>query len=106
MDRARRQGLRTSHLLILLRKHALAVPPGLVKALERWEAQGSQASLERLVVLRVKDPEILLALRATRAARFLGDPLGPAAVIVKPGAWNKVMAALAELGYLGEVLLD
>ncbi len=106
LDRARRQGLRTSHLLILLRKHALAVPPGLVKALERWEAQGSQASLERLVVLRVKDPEILLALRATRAARFLGDPLGPAAVIVKPGAWNKVMAALAELGYLGEVLLD
>jgi len=54
------------------------------------------------VVLRLSSPKLLTELRKSRAARFLGDPLGPTAVIVQPGAWKKVLAILAELGYLGE----
>ena len=104
--RAGKQGLRASHLLALLRKHAPLTPPVLAKALERWEEHGSQARLERMVVLRVNSPEILQALKASRAARFLGDPLGPAAIAVRAGAWEKVLETLAELGYLGEVELD
>ena len=45
---------------------------------------------------------MLKDLRASRAARFLGDPLGPTVIIVKAGAWEKVIAVLAELGYLAE----
>jgi hypothetical protein len=74
--------------------------------LERWEEQGSQARLERLLVLRLSSAEILQELRASRAARFLGEPLGPTAVIVKPGTREKVLAALAEMGYLGESRLE
>jgi hypothetical protein len=103
LEKARRQGLRSSHLMALLRKHSPALPPNLVKAVERWEEQGSQALLERLLVLRLKSPELLQELRASRAARYLGDPLGPAAVVVKPGAGEKVLSALAEMGYLGSV---
>ena len=77
-----------------------------MKALERWDEHGSQARLEEVLVMRLGSPEILKKLRATRAARFLGDPLGPNAVIVKPGAREKVMAALAEMGYLGEIVSD
>lgn len=106
LERARRQGLNADHLLALLRRHAAAVPPALTTAVERWEAQGTQARLEQLVVLRVGSPEILHRLRASRAARFLGDPLGPTAVIVRPGAQEKVLAALAEIGYLGEIVLE
>jgi hypothetical protein len=101
LEHARRQGLRSSHLLALLRKHGQALPPSLIRAVERWEEQGSQAQLEGLLVLRLNSPELLQELRASRAARYLGDPLGPAAVIVKPGATEKVLAALAEMGYLG-----
>ena len=101
--RARQQGLAVQHLLGLLRKSAEAVPPSLVKALERWEAQGSQAQIETLSVLRFYSPEILPALRKSRAARYLGEPLGPAAIAVKPGAEKKVLDILAELGYLGEL---
>jgi hypothetical protein len=87
----------------LLRRTASAPPtPNLVRALERWEDNGTQADFEQVVVLRVKSPEILTALRKSRAARFLGDPLGPAAVIVKAGAREKVLQALVELGYLAE----
>jgi hypothetical protein len=46
----------------------------------------------------------LQRLRESKAARFLGDPLGPTAVIVRPGAQGKVLAALAEMGYLGELI--
>jgi hypothetical protein len=104
LKRARRQGLHVRHLLSLLNRHANAVPPNLVKALEHWERHGSQARLESVRILRFKDPEILKTLRASRAGRFLGDPLGSAAVIVNPGAGEKVLAALAELGYLGEII--
>ena len=57
-------------------------------------------------MLRVRNPEILRVLRESRAARFLGDPLGSTAVIVNPGAWEKVITILAELGYLGELDLE
>jgi len=103
LARARLQGLRVNHLLALIRRHAATVPPTLVEALERWDEHGSQANLKQVLVLRLSSPDILKELRASPAARFLGEPLGPTAVIVKPGAREKVLAALAEMGYLGEV---
>ena len=102
LARAQQAGLQTSHLLSLLGHYAQAVPPSLVKALENWAEKGAQAKVEQLLVLRVGSPQILQELRTSRAARFLGDPLGPTTVVVNPGAWEKVLAALAELGYLGE----
>jgi hypothetical protein len=102
LERAREQGLRVIHLLTLLRKYALTVPPSLVKALERWQEAGSEAHMERVLILRLKTPEMLQVLRASRAARFLGEPLGPTTIIVKSGAKDKVLGILAEMGYLGE----
>jgi hypothetical protein len=105
LEQANRAGLRASHLLTFLRRYAPQVPPSLAKALERWEERGSEARLDRLFVLRVRNPEILQALLKTRVARFLGEPLGSAAVVVNTGAAEKVIAALAELGYLSDVEL-
>jgi hypothetical protein len=104
LSRASESGLRTSHLLAILERYAEAVPPSLVKALERWDQHGREARIEGVQVLRLSSPEILQELRASRAARFLGDPLGPTAVIVKTGAQEKVLAILSEMGYLGEII--
>jgi len=106
LTNARKQGLTVSQLLILLNRYAKAVPPSLVKALERWDKTGSDARLEKLVILRVTSLEVLQALRNSRASRFLGEPLGPTTIAVKPGATQKVLGALAELGYLGEIRED
>jgi hypothetical protein len=104
LEKAKPQGLKVSHLLTLLRRHTSnPIPPNLVQSLERWEKHGAQASFETVMVLRVKHPDILDALKKSRTSRFLGDPLGPTSVVVKPGAWQKVMEALAEMGYLSEV---
>jgi hypothetical protein len=73
-----------------------------VKALQGWEKSGTQAHFENVTVLHLNSPEILQALRQSRGSRFLGNPLGPTAIIVNPGAWPQVMDVLAELGYLGD----
>ena len=103
LTNARKQGLTVSQLLTLLTRYAKVVPPSLIKALERWDKTGSEARLEKLVILRVTSAEVLQALRKSRANRFLGEPLGPTTVAIKPGAAQKVLGALAELGYLGEI---
>ena len=89
-----------------LSRYAQVVPPSLVQALKRWETQGSQARLEELTVLRLKDPELMKTLRNSEAKRFLGEPLGTTAVVVKPGAWQKVVNALAEMGYFVDESLN
>lgn len=104
LRRAAAQGLKPAHLLALLAKQTGGqVPPVLVKALQRWEARGTEARIETLTVLKVSRPEVLNELRASSAARFLGELLGPTAVVVQRGAEEKVLAALAALGLLAEV---
>jgi hypothetical protein len=104
LSRSRQQGLKLEHLLTLLHRHAQATPPILVRALQRWEAHGAEARLEQVSVLRLRTPELLKEVRASKAGRYLGELLGPTAVIVKPGAADKVLAILAEMGYLGEMI--
>ena len=103
LEQAQSQGLQINHLLTILQKHAQPVPPNIIRALKRWETHGNEIRVEAAVLLRVGTPEILGKLRQSRAARFLGDPLGPTAIIVKLGAEEKVLGALLEMGYFGEL---
>jgi hypothetical protein len=103
LNKAKEQGLKVEHLLALLAKHSDAgIPPVLVKALKRWEVNGTEARAETQVILKVSRPEVLEELRKSKAARFLGEPLGPTSIIIKAGAQAKVMAALTEMGLLAE----
>lgn len=101
---AAEQGLQPAYLISLLRKHGKSPPPpSLVRAINRWENSGREAQVEHLCVLRVASPEILSALRNSPANHYLGDPLGPVSVIVHEHSVDKVLAALARLGYLADV---
>ncbi|WKZ36857.1 MAG: helicase-associated domain-containing protein [Anaerolineales bacterium] len=107
LKRAHEQGLKAEQLLALLVKYTNgAVPPAMVKALKRWDANGAEARVESLLVLRVSRPEVMEEMRKSRAGKFLGELLSPTAVVVKSGAIEKVLAALAELGLLAEVIRD
>ena len=107
LTKAKEQGLKVEHLLALLSKHSdPGVPPTLIKALKRWEANGTEARVQTQVILKVSKPEVLEEMRKSRAAKFLGEVLSPTTVIVKSGAIQKVMEALAELGLLTEVTAD
>ena len=103
LQNAQKQGLKVEHLLSLLAKHSKEkIPPALVKALKRWEANGTEARVQTQAILRVSRPEVLEELRKSRASRFLGEMLGPTTVIVKDGAQSKVLEVLAEIGLLAE----
>jgi hypothetical protein len=104
LQKAGEQGLKVGQLLNLLAKNAAAgIPPAFVKALKRWETNGTEARVETQTILRVSRPEVLEELRKSKAGRFLGETLGPVAVVVKSGAQAKVLAALAEMGLLAEM---
>jgi len=107
LTKAKEQGLKAEHLLSLLAKHSdPGVPPALIKALKRWEVNGTEARVQTQVILKVSRPEVLEEMRRSRAAKFLGEVLSPTTVIVKSGAIQKVMEALTELGLLTEVIAD
>jgi hypothetical protein len=107
LKKAQEEGLKVSQLLSLLAKNSAAqIPPILVQALKRWENKGTEARVETHSILRVSRPEVLEELRRSKAGRFLAEPLGPTAVIVKRGAVPQVLAALTELGLLAEVQAD
>lgn len=107
LKHAKEQGLKAEQLLALLVRHTNnKVPPALVKALKRWEVNGTEARVETQVVLRVSRPDVLDEMRRSKAGKFLGEVLSPTAVIVKSGAIAKVMEALAELGLLAELVKD
>jgi len=104
LTHAKEQGLKAEQLLALLVKHTgNKVPPSLVKALKRWEVNGTEARVQTQVILKVSKPEVLEEMRKSKAARFLGEILSPTTVIVKGGAIQKVMDALTVLGLLTEV---
>jgi hypothetical protein len=104
LERASSQALRPRQLITLLRKHTDGgvISPVLTQALERWETSGTQVVLERVCVLRVTSPEILAALKKSRAARYLLDELSPTLILVREGTEDKILEALSEIGYLGE----
>jgi hypothetical protein len=104
LTHAKEQGLKAEQLLAMLVKHTNnKVPPSLVKALKRWEVNGTEARVQTQVILKVSKPEVLEEMRKSKAARFLDEVLSPTTVIVKSGAIQKVMDALTELGLLTEV---
>ena len=104
LERAARQNLRPRQLTGLLRKFAEsgALSPLLIQALERWESTGTQAVIERAVLLRLAAPEILPALKKSRAARYIQEEISPTLLLLRPGSEDKVLEALSELGYLGD----
>jgi hypothetical protein len=107
LTKAKEQGLKVEHLLALLRKHIDAgIPPSLVKALKRWEVNGTEARVQTQIILKVSKPDVLEEMRKSKAAKFLGEVLSPTTVIVKSGAIPKVMEVLTELGLLAEVTAD
>lgn len=100
---AQKQGLRGTHLINLLRKHAAPpLPSALLTAIERWEQNGVQARLENATLLRVISPDLLTALRKTPAGRYILEELSPTCALVRANGKRQLLRELARLGVLGE----
>ncbi len=105
LRRAAAQGVTAAHVRAFLRRASGEdLPEALAAALERWEAGGEPVLLHRPVVLQTDSFETMERLKnEPQINRCLGRPLGPAAVVVRPGMWRALRDALHHAGVLAEV---
>jgi hypothetical protein len=102
------QGLKVSHLVQLLQQaNVKNIPPNLVQQLERWEKYGSEASVEKVILLRLARPELLpLLQKNSRTSPCIQAVLNNQNLIIKPGKVEQLRQGLAELGLLADVKID
>lgn len=80
------------------------IPATTKRALERWAEQGTEAKVEGVIVLRVRDAQILQTLREQPKTRpLIGESLGETAAIVQASDWVELASAAAQLGLLLDI---
>lgn len=104
LDAAKAQGLEFNHILSILESAVEKdMPPTLIEALERWSERGSEAWIERNLILQVHDAQTLELLQNNRStARYLQETLGPTAILIREQDWLHLCTAAARLGLLIE----
>jgi hypothetical protein len=102
LSRAQSQKIPPARVIEFLSEAAgQALLPSLVKAIERWSSKGTEVKVERVAIVRVKDPAILKRLQESPKTRsFILEELGPTAARINERDWPKLAALLAELGVL------
>jgi hypothetical protein len=103
---AAEQGIAADRLLQFLTEASeKTLPVSTKRAIERWAERGAEAKLEQVVILRVREAEILEKLRANaRTAPYLSEFLGDLVCIVRQGDWPKLQQSAAQLGLLLETV--
>lgn len=102
LSEAREEGIRPERVLEFLQEASgRPVPASVRRAVERWAENGLEGRLESVVVLRVRDAQILETLQSNPKTRpYVGERLGDLSAIVTTGDWRKLQQATARLGLL------
>jgi hypothetical protein len=103
LNRAKEQGLKTSHFLKLVQSSlSHSFPPKLKHALERWEQNGTQVYFSNVVLLKVSDPEAITQLQNSPSNKFIQAILNPNTAAINPNGMEQIRKTLIEMGYLSE----
>lgn len=105
---AQEQGIDTQRLLqFLASASGSSVPAGVKRAINRWGDRGVEGRVEQVLVLRVREAEILNILRNNAKTRnFIGESLGDLAAVVRQHDWASLLEATTGLGLLLDVQLE
>jgi hypothetical protein len=106
LERARRQGISAARVLEFLGRATDApLPRSVEAALTRWDARGAEASLERVVMLRLSSEELMAQVTSSPSTRrLIGEQVGPMAALVREKDWPRLVAALGEMGLVPDVV--
>ena len=102
LDNSLSQGLKPDHVRMILERSSQApLPPSIDAALKRWSDFGTEARFERLLVVRVKDRELVERLHANKTtARFIQERISSEILVVREANWMRLRDAAARLGIL------
>jgi hypothetical protein len=97
LERAREQGVRAAHILPLLDALGGGAPPGLARAIRRWERNGTEAAVRREQILLPRSAEAAekIAALAERDRTALARIEGPVYLVGRPGS-SRLRARLLE----------
>jgi hypothetical protein len=103
LERARGQGVRSTHILPLLENLAGSVPAGLAGAIRRWESLGTEVSLrsEQVLIARSADAAKKIAALAERDRGMITRLDGPVYLVSRAGS-TRLRTRLID----GEFLLE
>jgi hypothetical protein len=106
LGRARQQKISDERVLSFLESlNDAPLPQGVRSSVTRWARQGTEVWLERALLLRVSDKEVLeQILAAPQARRYVSRVVGPTAAVVAEEDWSRLAAALVELGLMAELI--
>ena len=101
LDIARKQGVRSEHILPLLEKISVRIPSALAGAIRRWEKSGIDVTVRpgRVLVIRKQDVAERIS-RRIDANRGVAARLEGPVWIVQPSGANKLRTLLVEDGFL------
>jgi hypothetical protein len=100
LQRATDQGLNLHQITSILEiAHQGSLHPSLKRALIRWSEKGGEATLEKIIMLRVKDQQVMDLLQSKGStSRFLQEILGPTTAVVRERDLEKLWSAASKLG--------
>jgi hypothetical protein len=88
----------------LATKSGKPLPESVKSAVKTWREQGTQLRVRKASILQVNDSAIMERLRnSPKVRRYLGEPLGDCAVIVKTANRERLVLAIAEMGLLADI---
>jgi hypothetical protein len=104
LEQSQKQGIEPPRVLRFLEEASgRPLPASTRRAIERWAEKGTEARLENVVILRVRDREILDKLRANpKTQPFIAETLGDLAVAIREGEQDRLRSVAAQLGLLLE----
>jgi len=103
LETAAEQGITAKHILAFLKRACEYVPDHIRDTIERWGEYGLEARAATILVLKLKDAELLEKLmRFAKTRRYLGEAIGDCAVEVKD--MEKLREAMLEMGLAVEVV--
>jgi hypothetical protein len=106
LRRGQRQGISVQRVLDFLADAAgRPLPHSLQSAITAWAERGFQASVEQVVVLRLADKALMDRVTSAPSTRdLISERIGPTAALVRKRDSSKLVAALAGMGILPDVI--
>jgi hypothetical protein len=106
LERAQQQGISIERVLEFLKRETAGPFPRYVEvALTRWAAQGTEARLERVVLLRLSSEEVMSHVSVFPSTRHLiFEQVGPKDALVREKDWPRLVVALGEMGIVPDVV--
>jgi hypothetical protein len=106
LERARKQGISVKRVIEFLDEVTDGpLPRSVEAAMTRWDARGTEAGLERSILLRLTSEELMnRAMSSRRISQLIKERIGPTTALVSERDWPQVAAGLEEMGLLPQIV--